>query len=278
MSAPPPYDDSSAQRLETNKDFAIDPSRSHSFALSWDFGAHAPVDLDVQALVVDFAGSIVDAAYYNNLKACGRAVTHSGDETEGKVPGIDEKVAIHFGRLPPNVQMVVVCVCCYTGGSFNDVQGGLLQVLDEVSHTSVAKYPLGSNKGNATAIILSALHCNASQQSQPPSARSWLIRPIDAPAQGRHFMDVLPAINGVIRQMIPHAPSVQRVNFQMSKGSVVDFSSALPKITCGLGTQAPDTLSGEGGGWRMWVVWVHCTYYLRLRGRPDPLCHVKLGC
>merc|ERR1740139_280300 len=67
------------------------PKKRYGFGLSWDApGPGQPkVDVDLQCVVVDTAGSIIDCAYYNNLKAA-RSITHSGDETTGDTSGIDE--------------------------------------------------------------------------------------------------------------------------------------------------------------------------------------------
>jgi len=46
--------------------------------LQW--GSASQIDTDLQAVVVHRDGKIIDAAYYNNMKACGgKALVHSGD-------------------------------------------------------------------------------------------------------------------------------------------------------------------------------------------------------
>lgn len=42
------------------------------------------------------SGVIVDCAYYNNLKALGKALVHSGDELDGRKDGVDEKVTLNL--------------------------------------------------------------------------------------------------------------------------------------------------------------------------------------
>merc|ERR1719437_336597 len=61
------------------------------------------VDIDLQCVVVDDQGVIIDCAYYNNLKAV-RAITHSGDEVQGKMGNIEEMIWIHFPKLGDEVQ------------------------------------------------------------------------------------------------------------------------------------------------------------------------------
>ena len=57
-------------------------SPRYAVAISWDHGGK-PVDLDLQAVVVDARGAIIDAVYYNNMKAL-KCMTHSGDEQTGE--------------------------------------------------------------------------------------------------------------------------------------------------------------------------------------------------
>lgn len=55
--------------------------RRYGVAITWDPVDYSkPVDLDLQAIIVDKRGYIVDAVYYNNLVALNGAVSHSGDE------------------------------------------------------------------------------------------------------------------------------------------------------------------------------------------------------
>jgi len=53
--------------------------------------------------------------------------------------------------------------------------------------------------------------------------------------EGRHFMDVLPQLSGVIRSFLSHAPQKQKVAFAMEKGGVLDLPQSLGQITVGLG-------------------------------------------
>merc|ERR1711988_376087 len=58
--------------------------------------------------------------------------------------------------------------------------------------------------------------------------------------EGRHFMDILPNLSGVIRQILPQAPARQKVAFAMEKGGVLDLPQNLGQITVGLGWDVDD--------------------------------------
>ncbi|CAJ1398893.1 unnamed protein product, partial [Effrenium voratum] len=90
------------------------PKPRYAFGVSWrDSGRH--IDIDLQCVVVDNAGVIIDCAYYNNLKAV-RAITHSGDETAGKPTGIQELIWANLNKLPAHVSVLVFVVAAYSGG------------------------------------------------------------------------------------------------------------------------------------------------------------------
>merc|ERR1712224_1155710 len=111
------------------EDLSLSKNR-YGFGASWTSLSGRDVDIDLQCVVVDFNGAIIDCAYYNNLKAA-RAITHSGDETAGKPDNIEEMVWVNTQKLPPNVAMLVFVVAAYSGGSLKDVKDGQLHVLEE---------------------------------------------------------------------------------------------------------------------------------------------------
>merc|ERR1711908_155991 len=70
----------------------------------------------------------------------------------------------------------------------------------------------------------------------PRSSWSWKLRVVNETVQqGRHFMDILPQLSGVIRGFLPHAPPRQKVAFAMEKGGILDLPQGLGQITVGLG-------------------------------------------
>merc|ERR1712192_72514 len=58
------------------------------------------LDLDLQAIAFDTSGKLMDAVYYNNMKALKKALTHSGDETGGEKGGYDEVIWANLRLLP----------------------------------------------------------------------------------------------------------------------------------------------------------------------------------
>ena len=62
------------------------------------------VDLDLQAVIVDRHGMVVDAVYYNNLEALDGAIgaggDSKGDEKNHLVAGMEEFIWISVSKLP----------------------------------------------------------------------------------------------------------------------------------------------------------------------------------
>jgi tellurium resistance protein TerZ len=196
--------------------------------LLWD--AAAEVDVDLQAVVVDTAGRITDAAYYNNMKACGgKALVHSGDEAGDEVGrGTScEEVRITLASVPDNVHMFLIITCCYTGGVLQDVPNPLLAF----EQVKPAKRPLSERSvGVPSSGLLAAVLVRR------PGMGDWELRCLQEKLPGaRHFMDCLPELNRLIVAEIPTANRKQKVAFAMEKGSALDFGASLQSVVLGLG-------------------------------------------
>jgi len=213
-------------------DFDLPKSR-YGFGVSWDAAPGRPkVDIDLQCVVVDNVGAIIDCAYYNNLKAV-RAITHSGDEPTGAAAGIDELVWVNVPRLPENVALLIFVVAAYSGGHLRDVVSGKLHVLEERKENEIALFEM--ERSEASVDVVAAMF-------RGPTG-TWTLRVIEEDAQeGQHFMDILPLLSEVVRVFIPNAPRRQKVAFAMEKGAVLDLPQDLNSITIGLGW---DTDEGE---------------------------------
>uniref|UniRef100_A0A7S1EXT5 TerD domain-containing protein n=1 Tax=Noctiluca scintillans TaxID=2966 RepID=A0A7S1EXT5_NOCSC len=208
-------------------DFDLTKGR-YGFGVSWDQKGGRDVDIDLQCVVVDNKGVIVDCAYYNNLKAPG--ITHSGDESRAKPHGIEELVWVTMRKVPANVQCLVFVVAAYSGGSLNDVANGMLHILSERESDKIAEFEM--ERSSASVDVVGVMFRDGAQ---------WKFRIIDEPAQsGQHFMDILPLLSQTIRVFIPSAPTKQKVAFAMEKGGILDLPQNMGKITVGLGWDVDD--------------------------------------
>lgn len=205
------------------------PKGRYGFGVSWDNIGNRQIDIDLQCVVVDNVGSIVDCAYYNNLKAA-RAITHSGDETAGKPSGIQEMVWANLNKLQSNISVLVFVVAAYSGGSLQDVNNGQLHVFEEREANKIGVYQM--ERSAASVDVVAAM---------TRTATGWKMRIIERPAEnGQHFMDILPLLADVIRVFVPSAPRKQKVAFAMEKGGVLDLPMGMGRITVGLGWDVDD--------------------------------------
>lgn len=201
----------------------------YGFGVSWEGTGSRDVDIDLQCVVVDNTGAIIDCAYYNNLKAV-RAITHSGDEALGKPNHIEEMVWVSMKKLPPNVEVLIFVVAAYSGGYLHDVSNGKLHVMEDSETNEIALFEM--ERSAASVDVVAAMF---------KGSGAWKLRIIDIPAQtGKHFMDILPLLSQVIRGFLPHAPPKQKVAFAMEKGSVLDLPTGLGRLTVGVGWDVDD--------------------------------------
>jgi len=200
----------------------------YGLAVSWDVDRSGGVDIDMQAVIIDNRGQVVDAVYYNNLKAMKAAVTHSGDETTGEKEGYDEIIWVTLPKLHESVQLIVFVIAAYKGGHLKDAKSGKFHVLENSKDKEVARFDLEKSEEEVDAVAVLVR-----------SGGSWHLRMLEEPAQdGKHFVDILePTIGNIVRREIPGAPKRLKVAFAMEKGSVVDLpaTSSIKSVTAGLG-------------------------------------------
>jgi len=246
----PPTDTNDMATLEGGTDLPVTGSR-FGIGLSWDAGGGSRVDLDLQAIAFDENGRLLDAVYYNNLKALGKGLVHSGDEQTGEKAGVDEAVWANLRALQAKAKLVLFVIAASRGGHLCDAINGKFIVFQDSVSNEVAQFPL-ENSDEEVDLVGALMHSEGDE---------WFFRLIDLPAQdGQHFIDILePTIGNFVRQVIPNAPRRIKAAFAMEKGSVVDLpkSAEMRQIVAGLGWDTDEgdvdldvsvVLLDEGGG------------------------------
>jgi len=208
--------------------FEVTADATLVYRLQWSEGSGT--DVDLQAVVVDNMGRIVDAAYYNNMKACGgKALTHSGDESGGKGRTNQEEVRVTLGKMPSSVRMVLVVACCFNGTAIKDAGNATLS-LEQMAPSRTSRGSL-----NLVASSSGLLVASLKRKDSDNSSSAWVSTPLQKAMHGCHFMDCLDGINEYIASVIPGTNRRQKVAFAMDKGDVVEFGTSLTSITLGLG-------------------------------------------
>ncbi|MFB6505405.1 MULTISPECIES: VWA domain-containing protein [unclassified Streptomyces] len=114
--------------------------------LGWSTGSGVP-DVDASALLLTRGGRVRsddDFVFYNQPRHASGAVTHLG-----KQPGADT-LEVRPGALGPDIERVALCASA-DGGTFGQVPGLHLRLLDAVSGAELARFEMAA--GPETAMI-----------------------------------------------------------------------------------------------------------------------------
>ncbi|KOG55372.1 stress response protein [Streptomyces virginiae] len=128
--------------------------------LVWSNGVSVP-NLDVSALLLTSAGRVRndgDFVFYNQPQHASKAVTYLGKQSTSDV-SIDT-VAVEFHSLDSEIERVAVCASA-DGGTFGQVSGLALRLLDKASGSEVARFEMTA--GTETAFICGELYSRQGQ-------------------------------------------------------------------------------------------------------------------
>jgi tellurium resistance protein TerZ len=142
------------------------------------------VDLDASAVL--FAGQEPqDVVFFRHLVSDDGSVRHTGDNLVGGVgQGDDEAILVDLQRVPARIDQIVFTVNSFTGQTFQEVQNAFCRLVDETNGQELARYTLAGG-GDYTAQIMAKVHRAGS---------GWTMTALGAPANGRTFQDLMPAI------------------------------------------------------------------------------------
>ncbi|MGA4837737.1 TerD family protein [Streptomyces sp. G45] len=144
-------------------------------------------EIDLDASAVLFAeGRPVDVVFFQHLVSDDGSVRHTGDNLVGGAGygGDDEAILVDLARVPAHVDQIVFTVNSFTGQTFAEVQNAFCRLIDEATGQELARYTLTGGGGH-TAQVMAKVH---------RTGPGWQMRAIGAPASGRTFQDLLPAI------------------------------------------------------------------------------------
>eukprot|EP00931_Biecheleriopsis_adriatica_P068411 TRINITY_DN4236_c0_g3_i3.p1 TRINITY_DN4236_c0_g3~~TRINITY_DN4236_c0_g3_i3.p1 ORF type:complete len:503 (+),score=91.67 TRINITY_DN4236_c0_g3_i3:104-1612(+) len=181
--------------------------RRYGVGITWtDVGKE--VDMDLQAVIVDDRGRIVDAVYYNNLAAMNGAVQHSGDLSNSSETG--EMIWVVLKKLPPRVQMIIFVLAAYNSNArLKDAMHGKINVCAEFQGQIIKTMTMEETDADVDAVAMMV--------KSPDGI--WKLKQVDLRADsGQNFVDILePTIGTLIRNNIEGAPAEQKVYFDTEK-------------------------------------------------------------
>ncbi|GMI01826.1 hypothetical protein TrVE_jg3607 [Triparma verrucosa] len=207
------------------------PGHDLEVGLSWDFfEGMSPVDLDCSVLVMDFAGMVIDACYYNNLTCLDGALKHSGDSLTGEGDNFDEAITIDIDEIGPEVTMLVFLVNAHQGGNFEHVESAFAVVSDLLEggkKKALADVSVGCGQ-KSTGCVLGLLYRRDGQMGGP-----WLFRNVGQMCGGTNFVESMPEVKAVTNQFIDPGLLEERTltangkSFNMKKGDSVEIPADL---------------------------------------------------
>jgi tellurium resistance protein TerZ len=144
-------------------------------------------EIDLDASAVLFAEKQpMDVVFFRHLVSDDGSVRHTGDNLVGGAGqgGDDEAILVDLQRVPVHVDQIVFTVNSFTGQTFAEVQNAFCRLVDETNGQELARYTL-TGGGQYTAQIMAKVH---------RVGNGWQMTAIGAPADGRTFQDLMPAI------------------------------------------------------------------------------------
>jgi tellurium resistance protein TerZ len=142
------------------------------------------IDLDASCLLFDGAGNLIDSVWFQQLRSKDGSIQHTGDNLTGAGEGDDESVMVDLQRLHPSINQLVFTVNSFTGQDFSQIENAFCRLVDETTGAEVARFDLSAG-GPHTAQIMAKV----SRDGQ-----GWAMTAIGAPASGRTFKHLLPAL------------------------------------------------------------------------------------
>jgi tellurium resistance protein TerZ len=144
-------------------------------------------EIDLDASAVLFADQQpADVVFFQQLVSKDGSVRHTGDNLVGGAGagGDDESIIVDLPRVPVHINQIIFTVNSFTGQTFQEVQDAFCRLVDETNGQELARYTL-TGGGQYTAQIMAKVFRSGS---------AWQMSAIGAPASGRTFKDLLPAI------------------------------------------------------------------------------------
>ncbi|MBK8182506.1 MAG: TerD family protein [Candidatus Competibacteraceae bacterium] len=145
------------------------------------------VDLDASCLLFDASGNLVDTVWFRQLKSQCGSIQHSGDDRSGGggASAENERISIDLSRLPATIQSLIFTVNSFSGEGFAGIPTALCRLVDDASHSEIARFDLSLEGGDYTGLIMTKLYRHANE---------WKLQAIGEHASGRTFHDLLPTL------------------------------------------------------------------------------------
>jgi tellurium resistance protein TerZ len=142
------------------------------------------IDLDASCLLFDGGGALADAVWFQQLRSKDGSIVHTGDNTTGAGDGDDESIRVDLSGVPVQVSQLIFTVNSFTGQNFSQIENAFCRLIDETTDQEIARFDLSGGGPHSAQIM-----AKVSRDGQ-----GWSMTAIGAPAVGRTFQHLLPAV------------------------------------------------------------------------------------
>ena len=135
--------------------------------LGWDVRVTdgSAFDLDASVFMVGADEKVISDAsfiFFNNKTSTCGSVVHQGDNRTGEGAGDDETVALHFDKIPAEVQKLVFAVTIHEAEerkqNFGMVSNGYIRIVNADNNTEIARFDLSEDASTETAMNFGELY------------------------------------------------------------------------------------------------------------------------
>lgn len=127
-------------------------------------------DLDASAFLLGENGKVrspEDFVFYNNMRAAGGAIEHTGDNRTGAGDGDDESLKVNLDTLPADVAKIVFVVTIHDAAArsqnFGQVSGAFIRLVNEESGKEIIRFDLSEDASTETAMLFAELYRHNSE-------------------------------------------------------------------------------------------------------------------
>lgn len=135
--------------------------------LGWDMRVTdgSAFDLDASVFMVGADEKVISDAsfiFFNNKTSPCGSVIHQGDNRTGEGAGDDETVALHFDKIPAEVQKLVFAVTIHEAEerkqNFGMVSNAYIRIVNADNNTEIARFDLSEDASTETAMNFGELY------------------------------------------------------------------------------------------------------------------------
>lgn len=121
----------------------------------------ARIDCDLSAILCGFDNKAREVIYFDRRRNSNDSIVYTGDNRTGCGEGDDEKIYIHFTKLPSDISKIVLAANIYDARAkrqhFGMINNAYAKVTDWKTGTEICRYNLTDNYSNMTGIIIAEI-------------------------------------------------------------------------------------------------------------------------